>query len=531
MRKLLVAFLIFAVAFSLFANGQQEGAEAGGQQAESESNFIIVNGAEPETLDPHLISGVPEHRIYMGIFEGLLTYDPETAEAVPGLAKSWEVSDNGKVYTFNLRETTWSDGTPITAETVKQSWLRMLNPETAAPYAWFPNMFIAGAQKYNAGEAGPDAVKIEAVDDYTFRVELVGPLPYVLGALPHYSFAVVPMHAIEEHGKEWTNPGNFVGNGPFTLETWEPQSKITMVPSDTYWDKEAVSLDRVTFLPIDDNNTGYNMFLNDEADWMTTVPLDRMDQAKLRDDYHNAPYLGTYYYVINNEREPFDDPRVRKALAMAFDRQQLVEKVTKGGQVPTGAMVPKMTGYPGIDGNTLNVEKAKQLLADAGYPNGDGFPSFEILYNTSEAHKKVAEYIQEQWVENLGIECDLVNQEWKTYLSTRRQGEFDVARAGWIGDYQDPNTFLDMFMTGGAMNGGNYSNEKYDQLVEKAATMEAGEERMNTLQQAEQTFIAQDQGVIPIYHYTSNNMIDTTEWGGWYTNVMDYHPVKDIYKK
>jgi oligopeptide transport system substrate-binding protein len=304
-----------------------------------------------------------------------------------------------------------------------------------------------------------------------------------------------------------------------------------MVPSDTYWDKEAVSLDRVTFLPIDDNNTGYNMFLNDEADWMTTVPLDRMDQAKLRDDYHNAPYLGTYYYVINNEREPFDDPRVRKALAMAFDRQQLVEKVTKGGQVPTGAMVPKMTGYPGIDGNTLNVEKAKQLLADAGYPNGDGFPSFEILYNTSEAHKKVAEYIQEQWVENLGIECDLVNQEWKTYLSTRRQGEFDVARAGWIGDYQDPNTFLDMFMTGGAMNGGNYSNEKYDQLVEKAATMEAGEERMNTLQQAEQTFIAQDQGVIPIYHYTSNNMIDTTEWGGWYTNVMDYHPVKDIYKK
>jgi oligopeptide transport system substrate-binding protein len=273
------------------------------------------------------------------------------------------------------------------------------------------------------------------------------------------------------------------------------------------------------------------MFLNGEADWMTTVPLDQMDSAKLRDDYHNAPYLGTYYYTIQTQKPPFDDPRVRKALAMSFDRQTLIDKVVKGGQIPAFSMVPEMAGYPGIEGNRYDIEKAKQLLADAGYPDGEGFPTFEILYNTSEAHKKVAEYMQEQWADNLGISCELINQEWSTYLANRRAGEFQVARAGWIGDYQDPNTFLDMFLTGGAMNGGRYSNPKYDELIKKAAQTPAGPERFDIIKQAEEIFITQDQGVIPIYFYTTNNMINLNEWGGWYVNTMDYHPTKHIYKK
>src|SRR6056297_5784 len=530
MRKLLVFLLMVSLAVTAFAGGQQEEGQTAEAAQEEPAEFIIVNGAEPETLDPHLISGVPEHRIYMSIFEGLTTYDPETAEPVPGLAKSWDVSEDGTVYTFHLRETTWSDGVPITAQTVVDSWLRMLAPETAAPYAWFPNMFIAGAAEYNAGEADADSVGIEAVDDYTFRLELVGPLPYVLGALPHYSFAVVPMHVIEETD-EWTTPENFVGNGPFILEEWAPQQRISVVPNDTYWEADVVSLDRVVYLPIDDNNTGYNMYLNGEADWMTTVPLDQMDSANLRDDYHNAPYLGTYYYTIQTEKDPFDDERVRKAFAMSFDRETLVEKVTKGGQVPATSMVPDMAGYPGVEGNGMDVEKAKELLAEAGYPDGEGFPEFEILYNTNEAHKKVAEYMQEQWAENLGIECELVNQEWSTYLSNRRQGNFQVARAGWIGDYQDPNTFLDMFLSGAAMNGGNFENERYNELINQAARMPAGEERFEVLQEAESIFIEQEQGVIPIYHYTTNNMIDLDNWGGWYVNTMDYHPPKNIYKK
>ena len=524
MKKLLITLLMITVAFALFAGGDKEEKAAGAE-------FIIVNGAEPESLDPHLISGVLEHRIYESIFEGLLAYDAETAEGIPGVAESWTVSADKLTYTFKLRKTTWSDGVAITAQTVVDSWLRMLSPELAAPYAWFPSMFIAGAAEYNAGEAGPEAVKIKAVDDYTFEMTLVGPLPYVEGALPHYSFAIVPMHAIEKYGDAWTSPENFVGNGPFILETWKPQEELTVVPSDKYWDKDAVSLSRVVFLPIDDNNTGYNMFLNGEVDWMATIPLDQIDSAKLRNDCFIAPYLGTYYYIFNIEAEPFTDARVRKALTMSIDRQVLVDKVTKAGQIPAYSMVPGMTGYPGVEGNKEDIAAAKALLAEAGYPGGAGFPKFELLYNTSDSHKKIGEYIQQQWLENLGINVELVNQEWKTYLTSRRQHEFQVARAGWIGDYQDPNTFLDMFITGGAMNGGQFANDVFDTNIGKAATMDPGAERFKTLTEAEEIFITQEQAVMPIYHYTSMNMIDTSKWGGWHVNTMDYHPPKDIYLK
>ncbi len=525
MKRIIVLLLIVALGFGLFTGCKPK------EVVKEPVEFIIGNETEPETLDPHLKSGVPEHRIYESLFEGLIIYDPKTAEGIPGLAESWEVSADGTVYTFKLRKAKWSDGVAITAQTVVDSWLRMLSPELAAPYAWFPSMAIKGAAEYNEGKAGPEAVKIKAIDDQTFQMECVGPLPYVIGMLPHYSFGVVPMHAIEKFGKEWTLPENFVGNGPFVLEEWKPQEKLTVVPNDTYWDKDAVKLDRIIYLPIDDDNTMHNMYLNGEMDWGADIPLDQMDAVKLRDDYQSAKYLGTYYYVFQNEKKPFDDPRVRKALTMAINRKDLVEKITRGGELPADSMVPPMAGYTPTRGNPENIEAAKKLLAEAGFAGGAGFPSFSILHNTSEAHKKIAEYIQQQWEENLGIKCEIINQEWKTYLTSRRAGDFEVARAGWIGDYQDPNTFLDMFVTGGAMNGGKYSNAGYDELLSKAARMAAGPDRMQVMKEAEDIFIAQDQGVMPIYSYTSTNMIDLTKWGGWYVNTMDYHPTKDIYKK
>jgi oligopeptide transport system substrate-binding protein len=523
MRKALLMLLAVALVFSVLA-----GCAKAAKKAPVE--FIIANNAEPETIDPHRISGVPEHRIYMALFEGLITYDPKTARGIPGLAESWTISADQTVYTFKLRKTTWSDGTPITAKTVVDSWLRELNPETASPYAWFPAMAIKGAKEYNEKKAGPEAVKIKAVDDYTFQVELVGPLPYVTDMLPHYAFAVVPMHVIQKFGKDWVKPENFVCNGPFKLESWKPQEKLTVVPNPKYWDKDKVKLERVVYLPSDDNNTNYNMFINGEVDLVVRVPLDQMEAAKQRPDFQNAPYLGTYYYIFQNEKKPFSDPRVRKAFTMAINRKDLVEKVTKGGELAAYSMVPPMAGYTPIEGNKEDVEQAKKLLAEAGFPGGKKFPKFQLLYNTHEGHKKIAEYIQQQWKQNLGIDCELVNQEWKTFLNTRRQGDFLVARAGWIGDYQDPNTFLDMFVTGGGENNGRYSNKKFDELIEKAAKMPAGPERFNVLRQAEEFFVTQDQGVMPIYTYTTTNMIDLKKWGGWYTNIMDFHPPKDIYK-
>ncbi|MBF0279985.1 MAG: peptide ABC transporter substrate-binding protein [SAR324 cluster bacterium] len=520
MKKILIAFAIFALALMPFGNAFANKGE-----------LIITNGAEPQGLDHAQISGVPEHRIFFSLFEGLISANPKDASPLPGVAESWTVSNGGKTYTFKLRKTTWSDGVPITAKTFVDSWLRLLAPETAARYAWFPAMFIKGAEDYNSKKGMKDVVSIRAIDDYTFQMDLVGPLPYVLGALIHYSFGIAPLHVIDKHGKDWTKPGNFVGNGPFVLEKWEPQKQLSAVPNPKYWDKDNVHLERVVYLPTDDNNTAYNMYLNKESDWATVIPLDQLSEAQLSDDYQSGPYLGTYYYVIQNEKKPFDDPRVRKALSMSINRKHIVEKITRKGESPALSMVPPMAGYTPSLGDAENVEKAKQLLADAGFPGGKGFPEFKILYNTNEAHKKIAEYVQQAWNENLGLKVTLMNQEWKTYLNTRRKGDFTVARAGWIGDYQDPNTFLDMFVSGAGMNGGKYSNSGFDNLIKKAASMEAGPARMAALQEAEKLFITDDQSVIPIYGYTSQNMINMNKWGGWYNNTMDWHPTKDIFMK
>ncbi len=503
--------------------------------AEDKVTFRIANGAEPESLDPAKIQGVPEHRIFETLFEGLIVYDPQTADGVPGLAESWEVSEDGMTYTFKLRKANWSDGTPITAHDVVYSWLRELAPETASPYAWFPVMFLAGANEYNIGEAGPEAVQIRALDDYTFQMDLIGPLPYVIGALGHYSFAVVPQHAIEKYGDEWILPGNFVGNGPYTLKEWTPQDKIVAVKNEAYWDADAVKLDEVVFYASDDNNTNYNMYLSGQVDWLTGIPSDKLDSVLMREDYQVAPQLSTYYYTIQTTKAPFDDARVRKALSLAIDRQTLVDEVTKAGQIAAWGIVPNMAGYDALEFPFDNMDdaiaEAQELLAAAGYPNGVGFPSFSLLYNTDDSHKMIAEYVQQQWANNLGISCTLENQEWATYLSNRNAGNFDVARAGWVGDYQDPNTFLDMFVTGAGMNGGKYSNDDYDLFINEAARMEAGEDRMDVLKTAESIMIDEDQAIIPFYYYVSQNLIDLDKWGGWYSNTMDYHPTKDIYLK
>ncbi len=266
-------------------------------------------------------------------------------------------------------------------------------------------------------------------------------------------------------------------------------------------------------------------------DWLTNVPTDQMDAVKGRPDFYNVPRLGSYYYVFNTEKPPLTDGRVRKALSMAIDRKQLVEKVSKGGEIAALSIVPPMSGYDAIKGNPENVEKARQLLAEAGFPGGKGFPKLSILYNTLEAHKKIGEYVQQQWKENLGIDVELVNQEWKTYLDTRREGKFQIARAGWIGDYLDPNTFLDMWVTGGGQNDAKYANPKFDELIKKAATMKAGKDRFASLTAAEELFITQDQAIMPIYFYTNKEMIDGNKWGGWFTNTLGYHPVKYVYKK
>lgn len=539
MKKLIVAALLILmiVPAFIFAGGKQEastGTEAAPAPMAEPVVFKFDNGAEPESLDPAVIEGVPEHNLYMALFEGLVTYDPESLDAIPGTAESWEVSEDSLTWTFHLRKNAvWSDGSKITAQQFVDSWLRFMAPETAAVYAYLPAMVIKGAAEYNAGEAGADAVAIRALDDYTFQFDLTGPAPYVLGMLSHYAFAVVPMHAIEKYGDAWTRPENMVSNGPFNLVSWTPQDKIIVEKSETYWDKDNVSLDQIVFFPIDDQNTATNMYLNGEINWLQETPPNRLDEMKLDKGYRTNASFITYYYEFNMTKAPFDDVRVRKALAMAIDRQELVDKVTRGGQFPAFGLTPPLPGlYPKVVAFEEDVEEAKALLAEAGFPGGAGFPETTIIYNTSEGHKNIAQYVQQKWAEVLGINVQIENQEWATFLDNRQNQNFDVARAGWQGDYVDPNTFLtDLLYSGSGNNDGKYNNPEYDALLSEAATMPGGKARFDVLRKAEELAIGEDMAVMPFYYYSSANWIDTDVWGGWFETVQDIHPWKAIYKK
>jgi oligopeptide transport system substrate-binding protein len=518
MKKLLLLLVVLCLALPAFAQVE----------------FRVANGAEPQSLDPHLISGVPENRIYQAFFEGLMTYDPKTANPVPGLAESYTASKDNLTWTFKLRKgLVWSDGTPLTAQNAVDSWLRNLNPDTGSEYASLLTDVIKGAAEYNAGKGAAEDVALKAVDAQTFQFNTKVPAPYVLSMLCHYAFAVVPMHAIEKYGKAWTLPGNFVGNGAYVLSQWMPQDKIVAVKNPKYWDAKNVKIDRIVFIASDVYATTYNMFIMKEVDWnCNPPPPEKIDEAKLRKDFVITPELGTYYYLFNHTKAPFDDVRVRKAFSMAVNRKELVEKITKTGQIPAFAYTPAFAGYIPPKGIGENVEQAKKLLADAGYPGGKGFPTVQILYNTSETHKKIAEYFQQKWEQTLGVKVELVNQEWKTYLETRRQQQFDLARAGWIADYQDPFNFLFMWLSDNLdFNDGRWNSPKYDELIRKANSMGAGAERNKVFAQAETICIEQDQAIMPIYYYVSQNMIDANKWGGWYTNLLDVHPYKAIFKK
>lgn len=457
-------------------------------------DFIINNGAEPQSLDPSHIQGVPEHRIYMSLFEGLVINDPKTNRALPGVAEKWAFSPDGLTLTYTLRKNAkWSDGVKVTAKDFVEGWLRTLDPATGAEYAYMVGMIVKGAEEYNGGKGKREDVGIKAINDYTFEVKLKSPAPYAVDMMAHYAFSPLPMHAIAKFGDEWIKPGKFVGNGPFVLKDWKPQQYVLVEKSKSYWDQRNVKLKSVKFLPIEDNKTAYNMYKNGETDWNTGIALDLLDEIKLRKDYQVAPQVATYYYIFQTQRPPLNDVRVRKALAMSVNKQELVNKITKGGQIVADAISPAMPPYTPPKGNAFNVEQAKKYLADAGFPGGKGFPKLTVIYNTNDGHKKIAEYVQEQWKNNLGIDVALQNQEWKTFLDTRSNShDFEVARAGWVGDYLDPNTFLDMFIKGSGNNDGLYDNPKYDELIKQAPTLK-GDARYKAMQQAETYLIDQDQ--------------------------------------
>jgi len=433
------------------------GLSAAAGAAGAEAVLHRGNGAEPETLDVHKSSGVPEANIQRDLFEGLVA---ETADGslVPGAAARWEVDAGGTRYTFHLRaEGRWSDGVPLTAHDFVYAVRRALRPETASDYA-FILWPVKEAEAVSKGELRElERLGVEALDDLTLRITLKATTPYFLGLLTHHMAFPVPRHAIEAHGGRWTRPGNMVSNGPYRLAEWVPQSHLKLVRNEHFRDRGEVAIDSVIYYPTEDTNTELKRFRAGELDITSDVPSDQVPWVaeNLGPAFHNTPYLGIYYYALNTAAAPFQgNPELRRALALAIDRETLVAKVTRAGEVPAYAWVPPgVLGYrPQAIGDARLSQgereaRARALMAQAGYAPGDDL-ELEILYNTSENHKKIAIAVAGMWKKVLGVRVRLRNEEWKVYLDTRTQMRFQVARGGWIGDYNDANTFLELLKSG-----------------------------------------------------------------------------------
>jgi len=343
------------------------------------------------------------------------------------------------------------------------------------------------------------------------------------------TFMPVPKHIVEKYGNDtWFMAENIVSNGPFMMNEWTPQQKIVLEKNKNYWDAKSVKLDAIVAYAIEEASAALENYLNGELDYITTVPTERIDEMKTRDDYYQTPQLATYYYILNvKANKALGDVRVRKALSMAVNRDYIVNYITKSGQIPAYSLVPDgIPGYKGPKFEKGDIATAKKLLADAGYPNGQGFPKITILYNTSETHKAIAEAIQQMWKKDLGIDCEIINQEWKVYLDTREQHDFTVARAGWIGDYVDPNTFLDMWVTGGSFNDGQWSNAKFDSLIKQAQTEFNMKKRMQILYEAEK-ILCDEMPIIPFYFYSNVYMLKSYI-KGLEPNLRDLHPMKYV---
>jgi oligopeptide transport system substrate-binding protein len=500
------------------------------------ADLVFLNGAEPETLDPALITGQPEGRVANALFEGLLTFD-QSGKPQPGMAESWEVSEDGKIYTFTLREgLTWSDGTPLTARDFVESWRRTLDPATASEYAYQLH-YIKNARAFNEGEAADfSQVGITAPDGRTLRVELENPTPFFPDLCAFVTLLPVPLHVIGEHGDDWIKPGRLVSNGAYVLESWRLNDRIRLRKNPRYWNADAVAMETIDVLPVSKANTAFNLYASGQADLMMDkglVPPALLGEIKKRDDFHAAPFLGTYFLRFNCTKGPFTDPRVRRAFSLVIDKQSIVDRITRAGELAAASFVPPGAGgyVPFDECGGRDVEEAQRLLAAAGFPEGRGFPMVNYLYSEGELNEAIAVELQSMWRQLLGVNVQLLRQEWKVYLNSMSRLDYDIARSSWVGDYPDPNTFLDMFVTGGGNNRTGWSNPRYDELIAAAAATTDPPGRYEILREAEKLLVCEEMPVCPLYFYVGIQLYDGERLGGIEGNVLDEHPLKAMFWK
>ena len=504
-------------------------------------DLIFINGAEPETLDPALITGQPEGRIVNALFEGLLRFD-RAGMAGPGVASSWEISPDHCGYTFHLRpEARWSDGKQITALDFVDSWRRTLDPATASAYSY--QLFsVKGAEEFANSPVGktPDfsSVGVKALDESTLQVMLRQPTPYFLDLCAFPTLYPVRTDLIAKYGDDWVKPGKLVGNGSFLLEDWKINDAIHLKRNPLYWDTKNVSLRTVEVLPISQANVAYNFYAARQADLIMDkglAPPSLLDALKTRPDFHAAPFLGTFFLRFNCAKGPFTDVRVRKAFAMAVDRKRITSKITRAGESDALSFVPPgILGYEAPKGLPEDSQTARRLLAEAGYPGGKGFPLTTYLYSEGELNEGVAVELQSMWKEQLGVTVQLARQEWKVYLNSLGSLDFGIARSSWVGDYPDPNTFLDLFLSESGNNRTGWRNATYDQMIHEAAQAAADTDprkRFAIMRRAEEFLVREEAPISPLFFYVGIQLYDGSHLGGIEPNVLDEHPIREIFRK
>ena len=490
-----------------------------GTGAAAEREIVYNLGADPRTIDPVLNNAVDGSNVIYNLFEGLVHIGFDDAPEA-GCAEKWEVSEDGMSWTFHLRPgLKWSDGAPMTAEHFRYGFLRAIDPANASPYAHL-GFFIKNGEAFFNGKAKAEDVGLVAVDDVTFRIDLEYQTPLMLDYLSYHIFFPARADVVEQDPRGWSASGAFPCNGPFMITEWKHNSEMTLVKNPHYWDADNVKIDKVRMVMINDVNTALAAFKGGKVDYNTLIPAPMLPQLLESGEAKARNTLGTYFYVFNTTRRPFDDARVRKAFALAVDRTAIVEKVTKGGQKPANGFIPY--GIPGVNPNDLtvdfraedkaeylperaDVEQAKKLLAEAGYPDGKGFPKVQCKYNSNLGNKAIAEALQAMWRQNLGVEVELYNEEWKVFINTRNKKDFDIARHGYLVDFFDAGSLLEMWQTGVWENSASFSDAEYDALIRDSLEQMDRAKRIEDMHKAEQ-ILMQDLPVLPLYFYSTPYM-------------------------
>jgi oligopeptide transport system substrate-binding protein len=507
---------------------------AGCQPPVDRADIVIINGGEPESLDPAIVTVQSDLRLVRGLFEGLMRLDPVTAAPIPGLAERWE-SPDGKTYLFHLRTNlVWSTGEPITSRDVVYSWLRVLNPETASDYAGHL-YFLRNAREFNTGQIrDPEQVGIQALDRNTVRVDLLAPTPFFLALCTFPTLAIVPESAIKKHGDRWILSKPLPVSGPYTLESWRLQDRVRMRKNPFYWDAAATRTEVVDFLCMESASTALNLYEKKQADILwdkSLVPSEVLDKLRTRADCQQFSYLGTFFLRINVTQPPFNQPLVRRALALSVDRQRIVERITRGGEQPARHFTPRgIPGYEPPAGLDYDLEGARQALEQAGFPGGRGFPTMRYLLTNPRVEQQIGVELQAMW-QALGLRVELRQNEMKVYQSAQTALDYDVSRSSWIGDYNDPNTFLELFKSDNGNNRTGWKNPRYDQLMTEANSLIDPVRRADLLRQAERLLVEEEIPIIPVYFYAGVTFFDRTKIDGVHTNIVDEHPIQAIGRK